>query len=104
LTSKTAVARTILGFATVTANSAALQSEKNQELLDVLALRFRRQVRPAALVIRLRRKAFIFIRKTLQVRPRDQQCISIAKLAEKDLCFSMKMMFEPGIKAPVQPA
>ena len=63
-----------------------------------LALRLRRQFRLAALALRLRRKAFIFIRKTLQVRPRDQQCICIAKLAEKDLRFSMKMMFSSLLK------
>jgi hypothetical protein len=48
-------------------------------------------------------KAFIFVRKALQVRPRDQQCICIAKLAEKDLRFSMKMMFAPVHETSLQP-
>ena len=43
----------------------------------------------------------IFVRKTLRVRPRDQQCICIAKLAEKDLRFSMKMMPAAGFRIPV---
>ncbi len=43
-------------------------------------------------MVRVRRKESIFVRKTLRVRLRDQQCVSIAKLAGKDLRFSMKMV------------
>ena len=38
------------------------------------------------------------MRKTLQVRPRDQQCICIVKLAGQDLRFSIKMMRAPEIE------
>ena len=59
--------------------------------------------RKAVLTIHLRRKTSIFVRKILQVRPRDQQCTCIAKLAEKDLRFSMKMMFAPDSGTSLQP-
>jgi hypothetical protein len=61
------------------------------------------QLRQAALTVRFRGKASIFVRKTLQVRPRDQKCICIFKLAGQDLRFSMKMMFAPDPKASLQP-
>ena len=37
-------------------------------------------------------EASIFVRKALQVRLRDQQCVCIAKLGRQDLRFSMKIM------------
>jgi len=41
----------------------------------------------------------IYLReKQKQVRPRDQQCICIVKLAGQDLRFSMKMMLVPTMK------
>jgi len=48
-------------------------------------------------------KASIFVRKTLYIRPRDQQCICIADLAGQDIRFSMKMMFAPNSEASLQP-
>ena len=49
-------------------------------------------------------KASIFVRKTLLVRPRDQQCVCVAKLAGQDQRFSMKMMFAPDHGTGVLPA
>ena len=49
-------------------------------------------------------KASIFVRKTLQVRLRDQQCVCIAKLAGKDLRFSMKMMCAPVLELRCSPS
>ena len=48
-------------------------------------------------------KASIFVRKTLLVRPRDQQCVCVAKLAGQDQRFSMKMMFAPDHGTGVLP-
>jgi hypothetical protein len=48
-------------------------------------------------------RAFIFVRKTLQVRPRDQKSVSFFKLAGKDLRFSMKMMLAPVPGASLHP-
>ncbi len=48
-------------------------------------------------------KASIFVRKTLSVRLRDQQCVCIAKLGGQDRRFSMKMMFAAGYGTPSQP-
>ena len=50
-----------------------------------------------------RRKASIFVRKTLRVRPRDQQCVRIGWLAGQDLRFSMKMMFAAVLDTVLQP-
>ena len=51
-----------------------------------------------------RRKASIFVRKALRVRPRDQQCVSIGRLAGKDLRFSMKMMLAPDSEFRYSPS
>ena len=45
-------------------------------------------------------EASFFVRKALQVRLRDQQCVCIAKLGGKDLRFSMKMMLTAGFRDP----
>jgi len=54
-------------------------------------------------MVRVRRKESIFVRKTLRVRLRDQQCVSIAKLGGKDLRFSMKMVLSAGFQNNIQP-
>ena len=50
-------------------------------------------------------KAFIFIRKTLQVRPRDRAWAAYRprKLAGQDLRFSMKMILGADPETHVQP-
>ena len=79
---------------------------RRQLLFPVIGLdRFRR----AALAVRYRQQNIIFVRKALHIRPRNQQCVCIVKLAGKDMRFSMKMMFAPyielalpcGAKAPM---
>ncbi len=40
--------------------------------------------------------SIIFVRKTLQVRPRDHKSVSFCKLGGQDLRFSMKMMLAPA--------
>ena len=50
-----------------------------------------------------RRKASIFMRKTLRVRPRDHQCVRIGRLAGKDLRFSMKMMLATVLDTALKP-
>ncbi len=63
------------------------------------------QFRQAVLEISYRRKAFIFVRKTLRVRLRDRVGGSrLRRLAGKDLRFSMKIMFAPVSGAALQPA
>ena len=42
--------------------------------------------------------------KQKRFRPRDQQCICIAKLAGKDLRFSMKMMLAPDSEFRYSPS
>ena len=74
---------------------------RRQRLFPVIGLdRFRR----AALAVRYRQQNIIFVRKALHIRPRDQQCVCIVKLAGKDMRFSMKMMFAPYIELRMQPS
>ena len=47
-------------------------------------------------VVTMPAATYIFVRKTLQVRPRDQKRAGVFKLAGQDLRFSMKMMFAPA--------
>ena len=74
---------------------------RRQLLFPVIGLdRFRR----AALAVRYRQQIIIFVRKALHIRPREQQCVCIVKLAGKDMRFSMKMMFAPYIELRMQPS
>ena len=61
------------------------------------------KIRKAVLTIRFTTQSIHLREKQKQVRPRDQQCICIAKLAEKDLRFSMKMMFATDSGTKLQP-
>ena len=47
-------------------------------------------------VVTMPAATYIFVRKTLQVRPRDQKRAGVFRLAGQDLRFSMKMMFAPA--------
>jgi hypothetical protein len=50
-----------------------------------------------------RQKAFIFVRKTLRVRPeRSEDAEASSKLEEEDLRFSMKMMLAPAFETSLQ--
>ena len=72
-----------------------------QRLFPVIGLDWFRR---AALAVRYRQQNIIFVRKALHIRPRDQQCVCIVKLAGKDMRFSMKMMFAPYIEPHIQPS
>ena len=49
------------------------------------------------------RKAYIFVRKTLRVRPeRSEDAEASSKLEEEDLRFSMKMMLSPAFETLLQ--
>ena len=49
------------------------------------------------------RKAYIFVRKTLRVRPeRSEDAEASSKLEEEDLRFSMKMMLAPAFETSLQ--